>query len=285
MPFFIPFAVGGLVLTALGLGVKRVLEEGEPATPEEARVRAARERHREALAALKAARLRVRDGVTAWSELQSRAHAEGVVPFRALLERLERWEYAREDEVLEPDAREALRALPLDPPPRATLRPWPLLGAGAETPPALAPVLKWLDRGWLDEDAPPVVVDGASLFEAAAPWALTAPGTAQAARVLALDEAAGALAHATRFLGVLHAKLETRTTRVAGVYGRASAQLTYLDPTSFEEDGPEPRERLRRLAALMGEVAVLLRAPVLTPDGRLAPEPPESPGDEAAPRT
>jgi len=50
MPFFIPIAMGGLVLTALGLGVKRVLEEGEPATPKEARVRDARERHREALA-------------------------------------------------------------------------------------------------------------------------------------------------------------------------------------------------------------------------------------------
>jgi len=42
--------MGGLVLMALGLGVKRVLEEGEPATPKEARVRDARERHREALA-------------------------------------------------------------------------------------------------------------------------------------------------------------------------------------------------------------------------------------------
>jgi hypothetical protein len=100
--------MGGLVLVALGLGVKRVLEEDEPATPEEARARDARERHREALASLKAARLRVRDGVQAWSELQSRAHAEGVVPFRALLER---WEHAREEEVLSPEAREALRAL------------------------------------------------------------------------------------------------------------------------------------------------------------------------------
>ncbi|MFP2909551.1 hypothetical protein ACLESD_31805, partial [Pyxidicoccus sp. 3LFB2] len=90
MPFFIPFAVGGLVLTALGLGVKRVLEEGEPATPEEARVRAARERQREALASLKAARLRARDSVSAWGELQVRAYAEGTVPFRALLARLER---------------------------------------------------------------------------------------------------------------------------------------------------------------------------------------------------
>jgi len=132
--------MGGLVLMvlmALGLGVKRVLEEGEPATPEEARVRDARARHREALASLKAARLRVRDGVQAWSELQSRAHAEGVVPFRALLERLERWEHAREEEVLSPEAREALRALPLEPLPHAARRPWPLLGAGTEAPPSL----------------------------------------------------------------------------------------------------------------------------------------------------
>jgi hypothetical protein len=272
MPFFIPFAMGGLVLTALGLGVKRVLEEGEPRTPEEARVRDARARHREALASLKAARLRVRDGVTAWGELQSRAHAEGVVPFRALVERLERWEYAREADVLAPGAREALRALPLEPLPRAARRPWPLLGAGTEAPSALAPVLTWLDRGWLDEDAPPVVVDGASLFEAAAPWAATMPGTEPDARVRALDEAASALSQATLFLGALHAKLEARTTRMAGVYGRASAQLAYLDPASFEQGGPEPRERLRRLAELMGEVAVLLRAPVLTPEGRLSPE-------------
>lgn len=277
MPFFIPFTMGGLALTALGLGVKRVLGEGEPKTPEEARVRDARARHREALASLKAARLRVRDGVTAWGELQARAHAEGVLPFRALMERLERWEHAKEAEVLQPGAREALRALPTEPPARGTVRPWPLLGAGAEAPAALAPVLTWLDRGWLEEDAPPVVVDGASLFEAAAPWAEAMPGTAPDVREKALDEAAAVLAQATRFLGALHARLEARTVRVAGVYGRASAQLAYLDPASFEDGNPEPRERLRRLAELMGEVALLLRAPVLTPDGRLAPEPPESP--------
>ena len=276
MPFFIPFTMGGLVLTALGLGVKRVLEEAEPRTPEEARVRDARVRHREALASLKAVRLRVRDGVTAWGELQSRAHTEGVVPFRALLERLERWELAREADVLEPVAREALKALPLEPSMRGTVRPWPLLGAGAEAPQSLVPVLTWLDRGWLEEDAPPVVVDGASLFEAAAPWAATMPGTELDVRVRALDEAAATLAQATRFLGALHAKLEARTVRVAGVYGRVSAQLAYLDPVSFEDGNPEPHERLRRLAELMGELAVLLRAPVLTPEGRLAPEPPES---------
>jgi hypothetical protein len=274
MPFFIPFAVGGLVLTALGLGVKRVLEEGEPATPEESRVRDARERHREALASLKSARLRVRDEVLAWGELQARAHAEGVVPFRALLERLERWEYAREDEVLSPEARDALHALPLEPASRASRRPWPLLGAGTQAPASLEPVLTWLDRGWLDEDAPPVVVDGASLFEAAAPWALTTlPGSASDVRARAFEEAATALVHATAFLGALHARLEARTLRLAGVYGRASAQLAYLDPASFEDGSEAPRERLGRLAALMGEVAVLLRAPVLTPDGRLAEEP------------
>ena len=283
MPFFIPFAVGGLVLTALGLGVKRVLEEGAPATPEEAGVRAARERHREALASLREARLRARDGVTAWSELQARAHAEGLVPFRALVERLERWEYAREEDVLEPTALEALRALPREPPPRAARRPWPLLGAGALAPPELTPVLAWLERGWLDEDAPPVVVDGASLFEAAAPWAMTAPGTPPDERVRALDAATGTLARATRFLAELQARLEARTSRVAGLHGRVSAQLAYLDPASFEEGGPEPRERLRRLAVLVGRVAVLVRTPVLTQEGRLAPVPPESPDELATP--
>jgi hypothetical protein len=284
MPFFIPFAVGGLVLTALGLGVKRALEEGGPATPEEARVRAARERHREALASLRAARLRVRDGVLVWGELQARSHAEVVVPFRALLDRLERWGHARESEVLEAGALEALRALPLEAPPRAARRPWPLLGAGTEAPPELASVLAWLDRGWLEEDAPPVVLDGASLFEAAAPLATTTAETPDA-RERALDEAAGVLVRATGFLGELRARLEARESRVAGLHGRAAVQLAYLDPASFDEGGPEPRERLLRLAALVGQLGVLLRAPVLGPDGRLAPVPPESADETAPPRT
>jgi hypothetical protein len=284
MPIFIPFAVGGLVLTALGLGVKRVLEEAAPVTPEEARVREARERHGESLAALRAARLLVRDSVVAWGERQARAHAEVVVPFRGLLERLERWGHARADDVLEAEALEALRALPMDPPSRAAKRPWPLLGVGAVAPPELLPVLAWLDRGWLDEDAPPVVVDGASLYEAAALWAAQPPGTPDT-RVRRLDEAAGVLAHATTFLGELRARLEAREARVAALHGRASVQLAYLDASSFEDGGPEPRERLLRLAVLVGRLGVLLRAPVLDSDGRLAPVPPESPEDENAPQT
>ncbi|MCP3139892.1 serine/threonine-protein kinase [Pyxidicoccus xibeiensis] len=284
MPFFIPVAVGGLVLTALGLGVKRVLEEVAPASPEEARVREARERHAEALAALRAARLLVREGLVAWGARQSCVHTEVALPFRELLERLERWGHARADEVLDAGALEALRALPPAPSARADRRPWPLLGVGAVPPPELLPVLAWLDRGWLDEDAPPVVVDGASLFEAAAPRDSQAPGTPDA-RVRALDEAAGVLAQATRFLEELRARLVAREARVAALHGRASVQLTYLDASSFEEDGPEPRERLLRLAALVGRLGVLLRAPVLGVDGRLAPAPPESPDDEAAPHT
>ncbi|MFP2925656.1 hypothetical protein ACLESO_10635, partial [Pyxidicoccus sp. 3LG] len=219
-----------------------------------------------------------------WGERQSRVHSDVVLPFQGLLERLERWGHARAEDVLEAEALETLRALPREPPSREAKRPWPLLGAGAVSPPELLPVLAWLDRGWLDEDAPPVVVDGASLYDAAAPWTLHQPGTPDA-RVRTLDEAAAVLAHATVFLGELRARLEVREARVAALHGRASVQLTYLDASSFDEGGPEPRERLLRLAGLVGRLGMLLRAPVLGADGRLAPVPPASPEDESSPHT
>ncbi|WP_228565643.1 hypothetical protein [Myxococcus sp. AB036A] len=270
MPFFIPFAVGGLVLTALGLGVRKVLTETGVTPPGDARLAEARERHRGAVAALRADRLQVRDGVGTYGVLQARVHAEVLVPFGALLERLERWGHVREAELLEPEALEALRALLRESPSRATRRNWPLLGAGVEVPAALESVLAWLDRGWLDEDSPPVVLDGTPLYAAISARAILA-GSAPEEGARALDAASALLARTTAFLGELRARLTALEQRVAGLHGRASAQLAYLDAASFEAGGEEPRERLTRLAVLVGQLAVLLRTPVLSSEGRLTP--------------
>ncbi len=283
MPFFIPFAVGGLVLTALGLGVRKVLAEGAAATPEDARLREAQARHREAVAALRADRLQVRERVASYGALQARAHAEVLVPFRALVERLERWGHVREVELLGGEALESLRAVLRESPSRETKRSWPLLGAGAEAPAALEPVLAWLDRGWLDEEAPPVVLDGVPLYAVVSARAvLAASAPEEGAR--ALDEAAAVLARTTALLGAVAGRLVALEERVAGLHGRAAAQLAYLDAASFEEGGAEPRERLSRLATHVGRLAVLLRAPVLSPEGRLGPKLPAREEDEAAER-
>ncbi|AEI64264.1 hypothetical protein [Corallococcus macrosporus] len=280
MPFFIPFAVGGLVLTALGLGVRKVLTEPRAATPEDARLGEARERHRVAVAALRADRLQVRDGVAAYGALQARVHAEVLVPFGALLERLERWGHVRDAELLDAESLDALRALLQESPSRAARREWPLLGAGVVVPAELEPALAWLDRGWLDEDAPPVVLDGTPLYETASARFILA-GCAPEEGARALDEASALLGRTTRFLGALRARLTALEQRVAGLHGRASAQLAYLDAASFEGGAEEPRERLGRLAVLVGRLAVLLRAPVLSPEGRLAPLLPSGGEDDA----
>ncbi|GHG79500.1 hypothetical protein [Comamonas sp. JC664] len=284
MPFFIPFAVGGLVLTALGLGVRKVLAEGAAATPEDAPLREAQERHRHALVALRADRLRARDRVASYGALQVRVHQEVLVPFRVLLERLERWGHAREEALFEGEALEALRAVLRESPSRETRRSWPLMGTGGRAPSALEPVLTYLDRGWLDEDAPPVMLDGMPLYEAASARAILAANAPEDG-VRALDEAAAVLARTTHFLGTLHTQLTVLEERVAGLHGRASVQLAYLDAASFDEGGPEPRERLARLAILVGRLAVLLRAPVLSPEGRLTPLLPARAEDDAEPGT
>ncbi|MCP3099641.1 hypothetical protein LZ198_12260 [Myxococcus sp. K15C18031901] len=278
MPIFIPFAVGGLVLTALGLGVKRVLGEGvgPPDAPE---VRQARERHAAALAALKVARLRVRDGVVAYGDRQARAKAEVLEPFRGLMSRLERWEQARREDVLSPGAREVLEVLSPEPVSRAARRCWPLWGVGSSVPPATAPLLDYLEQGWLQEDGPRVLVEGSCLFTAAAPWASQPPEGLEA-RVQALEAGARALARATAFLEDLRRRLEALDACVAALQARAAAQLAYLDAPSFESGGEEPRERLRRLGVLTGTLLLLLRAPVLDGEGRLAPLPPASPDAE-----
>jgi hypothetical protein len=146
---------------------------------------------------------------------------------------------------------------------------WTLLGVGAEAP-ALNPMLEWIDRGWLKEGAPPVLVDGVSLYPAVDRGP---PSMDEAAGIRAFDAACGQLARAVTFLDAVSARLEALDARVATLHGRASAQLEYLDAASFEEGRPEPRERLLRLGALMGALAESLRLPVLSPSGSLVPLP------------
>lgn len=268
MPILLPFAFGGLVVTSVGLGMKRVLEElGPPPSPEELRVREARARHREAVDVLRAARRRTRERARTHGERQARALLECVEPFRALLARLERWELARASELLSSSAQATLRALPegFVPPPARTA--WPLLGAGRPVPSPLAPVVAWLDGGWLEESAP-VVVDGAPLYESVAVERFVHGPPAELLR--AFESAHAQVRRATVFLDALHARLEVLETRLASLHTRASAQLAYLDAGSFEEGGPEPRERLRRLGQLMDSLAGVLRTPVLDAKGRLA---------------
>jgi hypothetical protein len=272
MPIFLPLTLGGLALTALGLGVKWILEElqSRPAFPEGTRARDAWARHQEVLKAVRAARQRVTERARAYGERQGRAWQETVEPFRVLLERLERWEHARAAEVLTPEGLAALSALPKGAVSRTECRDWPLLGVGAEAPPSLRPVLEWLDRGWLMQGAPPVVVDAISLYPAAT-CSPEPPDETQAVR--AFHRASGELSRVVVFLDAVHRGLEALDVRVATLHGKASAQLAYLDAASFEEGRAEPRERLVRLGALMSVLAEALRLPVLQGDGSLAPLP------------
>jgi hypothetical protein len=274
MPILLPFAFGGLVLTAVGLGVKRALEEATaPRTPEELQARAARARHQEARAALRTARRRLQERVRGHGGRQERVLVEVVAPFRALLARLERWEQAREADILPPQAREALGHLPENPRPPVRSGAWALLGAGASPPSSLAALLGWLDSGWVEE-ASPVVVVGVSLFETVEVERFAWGPPAQGAH--AFDEATGRLGRVIAFLDGLRAALEALEARVATLHTRATAQLEYLDAQSFEDGGPEPRERLGRLGALVGALALLLRSPLLDARGHPLP-PPEGP--------
>ena len=270
MPFFLPFALGGLALVALGL--KHVLEEGtpKPAFPEGTQAREAWERHQQALATLRATRERVRELARVYSERQERARLDTVEPFRTLLARLERWEHASAAEVLTPTGHAALRALPEGPGARAMRQAWAVLGVGEQSPASLTAVLQWLEKGWLSEEDPPVVVAGVALYPAASQGSVPA---SESSAAQALDRAREELAQVITFLEALHARLEALDARVATLHGRAAAQLAYLDPQSFEEDPTEPRERLRRLGHLMSALAEALRQPALEPGGALAPLP------------
>jgi hypothetical protein len=275
MPIHLPFVVGGLVLTAVGLGVKRVLREvGAPRLPEEHLRHEARARHREAVEALLAARRRLGERVRGASGLRRRALTEGVWPFEELLARLERWEHAREADVLTPEAREALRRLP-----RPGQRPRgesleALWGLGAPPPPALLGALGWLEGGWL-RAAQPAVLEGVPLFQTVEVERVAQGSLEDVAR--ALDAATGALQRVTRLLDTLGERLERRDAQVAPLHARVSAQLAYLDAGSFEGAGAEPRERLLRLGQLVGELLLLLGASLLDAEGRLVP-PPGEPG-------
>lgn len=267
MPFFLPFAFGGLVLTAVGLGVRRVLEEVAPSTPEAARVREARERHRGALEALRSARHRLGERSRVHVARRARVLAEVVEPFRELLARLERWEYARAADVLGPDAHEALKHLSTAPPSAKPIS-GALLGAGATPPPSLEGLLGWLDSGWVEEGTS-VVVDGVPLFEAVAVERFAGGTPEDVAH--AFDAATRQLQRVTTFVDALHSHLEAHDARVAPLHTRATAQLAYLDARSFEDGGAEPRERLQRLARLVGALALLLRAPLVDAEGRPVP--------------
>ena len=134
-----------------------------------------------------------------------------------------------------------------------------LRGASAPAAPAsLAPLLAWLERGWVHVEAP-VQVQGVSVFEAVALGEVT-----PAAR-----DTAG---HAAR--------LQAHAASLADLHGCAQAQLAYLDAQSFEDGCDElPRARLRRLGVLMGALAHALQQPLLEPSGALAaaPAPPSLP--------
>ncbi|WP_224362549.1 hypothetical protein [Hyalangium versicolor] len=268
MPIFLPFALGGLALTALGLGVKRIVEELSPPFSEGSAGRQAWERHREAVKGLRVARQRVTERARAYGERQGLAWQQTALPFRALLERLERWEHARAAEVLTARGVDALSALPPEPVSSSVRWNWALLGAGHEAPPALVPMLQWLDRGWLEKEGAPVLVEGVSLYLAVA---CSPSPVDEAAAIRAFDAACAELGRVVAFLEAVHARLEALDARVATLHGRASAQLEYLDAASFEEGRPEPRERLVRLGALMGSLAEALRLPVLEMSGGLAP--------------
>ncbi|WP_225411913.1 hypothetical protein [Stigmatella hybrida] len=270
MPIFLPVALGGLALTALGLGVKRVLEDASarPVFAEGTPAAEAMARHGAQVAAVRAARQRVRERMRAYAERQERARRETAEPFLILLERLERWGQASAREVLTGSGRDALTALPRGPVLRGSRRAWALRGvSGEEPPPGWEAMLEWLDRGVLTPDGPPVEVAGVALYPAAACLPTVA---AEAEVVRAFGEASEALGRVEAFLDAVHARLEELDRRVEMLQGRASVQLAYLEPTSFEAEGPEPRERLRRLGYLMGALAEALRWPVLSRDGGLA---------------
>lgn len=269
MPFFLPFALGGLALAALGL--KRVLEDQSQrsAFPAGTQAHEAWQRHQQALSRLRATRQRVNALAVRYSERQERARLDTVEPFRALLARLERWEHASAAQVLTPGGHAALQALPEGPAPKATRQAWAVLGVGTGASASLAAVLPWLEKGWLsEEEQPPVVVDGVSLYAAASQGLATGPEAASE-----LEAAREGLDRVVAFLEALHTRLSALDARVATLHGRASAQLAYLDPASFDEDPAEPRERLGRLGHLMSALAEALRQPALEPNGALAPLP------------
>jgi len=316
------FLLPALALTALGLGVKAALDGDLAFAPGDTAWRTARAAHREALLALRVARLQTRTGALALAERQRAAVDETVRPFLELLERLERWECLEEADRLpratdaalhalarrctrSPDATLAqvlrsaggrqepalAQALPPEALPQQTLAQallgaparreealaQALWGAAAEGPAAaLAPLLAWLERGWVHVEAP-VRVQGVSVFAAVALGEVTPAARDTGAHAQRLQAACAELSRVRGYLEALTARLHAHAAQLADLHGCASAQLAYLDAQSFEPAPGQhcelPRARLRRLGTLMGALARALQQPLLEEGGALAPEP------------
>jgi hypothetical protein len=152
-----------------------------------------------------------------------------------------------------------------------------LLGAAsaALAPPyaGIGPLLGWLERGWVHEEAP-VRVQGVSVYAAVAPGEVTPAARDSGAHALRLAQACEELAQVRAWLEALAVRLQAHVAQLADLHGCATAQLAYLDAQSFEQDCDElPRARLRRLGALLGALAAALQQPLLEPSGALAAPP------------
>ncbi|MBF5046033.1 hypothetical protein FGE12_26710 [Aggregicoccus sp. 17bor-14] len=274
MPFFLP----ALALTALGLGVKHALDGDLAFAPSDLRWRRAWLEHREAVRRLREARGQLRTEALALAELQRRAVDETARPFLELMERLERWECLAPAERLPRDVHAMLEQLSHEPPPdRRDLQVGAALrGAGGALPPALTPLLTWLERGWVHVEAP-VRVAGVSVFEAVACGDVAPPAQEAGTHAVQLEGARAELARVHAYVEALTARLRASAAALADVHGCASAQLAYLDPQSFEpgcvEAGSDdlPRARLRRLGVLVAALARALQRPLLEGDGTLLP--------------
>jgi hypothetical protein len=272
------FLLPALALTALGLGVKHALDGDLAFAPGDVRWRAAWLAHRDAVAALRSAREGVRAQALALAQLQRRAVDETARPFLELVERLERWECLGDAERLPPATHHALQRLALGPAPlqREAALARALWGAAAEAPAQHAPLLAWLERGWVHADAP-VRVEGVCLFGAVACGDVAPAATDTQVHAQQLEAAVRELARARAHLEALGQQLAAHAAELQDVHGCASAQLAYLDAQSFEPGCDElPRARLRRLNALVHGLAGLLQRPLLDAAAALAPPPPLS---------
>lgn len=262
MPLFLPFAVGGLALMTLGLGVKRALETS-PAPPD-AGTRDARALHRTRVAGLKAARLELRKRVRAYAATQDEVARAALRPSFALLERLARWELAPAP-VLALLGR--TRGLLASEPSRLQRWPQALLGAVEASPAALEPMFSWMDGGWLVLEQP-FRLAGVDLFAAIARGGERRPGEPPP-EPGALETASEELERARQHLEEMAKRVAELDVCVRAWGTRTAAHLAYLDPVSLESGAPEPLERLARLTELLEALVQSLRTPLLARDGTL----------------
>lgn len=274
------FLLPALALTALGLGVKHALEGDLAFAPADTRWRGAWCAHRDAVRALREARTRLRTQALALGALQERAVEQTARPFLELVERLERWECLTPEDRLAPSTRHALQALTGAAAPQDGALARALLAPLPTPPPAsLAPLLAWLERGWVHVETP-VRVGGVSVFEAVSAGDFT-PGVDQTlAHAQRLEAACAELAQLRAYVEALEARAVAHAARLADLEGCASAQLASLDAQAFEgdcESSALPRARLRRLASLMGALTRALQQPLLERSGALGLGPTEVP--------